>query len=90
MLNEIDIGEAESIILAKEKKADLLLIDEQIGRRVAEREGIKIIGLLGVLIIAKDYKYIDSIKKILALLEEKAGFWISPGLKKFILKTARE
>ena len=77
LLNEIDIGEAESIVLAKEKKADLLLIDDHFGRIVAEREGVKIIGLLGVLLIAKNERYIDSIKKIILLLEEKAGFWIS-------------
>ncbi|RLA67067.1 MAG: DUF3368 domain-containing protein [Epsilonproteobacteria bacterium] len=45
--NVLDLGESEAIALALELKLPLV-IDEKKGRKIALREGIKIIGLLGV------------------------------------------
>src|ERR1035437_8353857 len=53
LLAELDLDEAEAIVLAKERHADALLMDEIEGRRVALREGVPFIGLLGVLVQAK-------------------------------------
>lgn len=48
----LDLGESEAIYLSDNGKADLLLMDEALGREVAKRMGIKIMGTIGILTIA--------------------------------------
>jgi predicted nucleic acid-binding protein len=43
-------GEAEAIALASELKADWTLLDERDGRRVAKSLGLKVTGILGILL----------------------------------------
>ena len=61
---ELDSGESESIALSLELQADFLIIDEIKGRQKAESMGIKIVGLLGTLLKAKDLGLIFLIKKV--------------------------
>ncbi len=87
---ELDKGEAEAIALAIELKADILLLDERLGRKVASRFGLNYIGLLGILIEAKCKGFIPLVKPILDELVEKAGFWVSNKLYSSVLKSAGE
>lgn len=51
-LSHLDRGEQEAITLALEIQADTILIDETKGRKAAKLHGLKIIGILGVLLDA--------------------------------------
>ena len=50
----LDLGESEAIILAQELNADVLLMDENKGRKVAQQLNIPLSGALGVLIDSFD------------------------------------
>ncbi|MEO6037934.1 MAG: DUF3368 domain-containing protein [Saprospiraceae bacterium] len=88
--DELDPGEAEAIALAKEISADLLIIDEKAGRSAARREGLEIIGILGILLEAKHRGLIDLIKPILEDLIQIARFRISPALFAELVQVASE
>jgi len=70
LLEELDLGESESIALAIEEKAEYLIIDEYKGRMIAELYGVKIVGILGVLIQAKQFGIIASVKPNIEKLKE--------------------
>jgi hypothetical protein len=86
----IDLGEAEAIILALELKADLLLMDERRGRAVAMRYGLQVTGLLGVLLQAKGNRLIPAVKPLMERLIEQADFRVSNQLYATILEFAGE
>jgi uncharacterized protein len=87
---EFDPGEAAAITLMLEGKGDLLLMDEKRGRRVAARERLAVVGVIGVLLEAKQSGLITSLSAIFADLERIAGFRISPRLKQRVLTAAGE
>ena len=87
---ELDIGEAQAIALALELNAGWLLIDEREGRAMARQLGLKLTGVLGILLRAKVNKQIKAIKPEIEALRKKAGFFISPALEGTILKQAGE
>lgn len=86
---DLDLGESSAIILAEELKAEQLLIDEKAGRKIAISRGLPIIGLVGVIILAKEQKLIDNVQDILDDLISK-GTRISPKLYNYALITAGE
>jgi hypothetical protein len=90
LLLELDRGEAEALALAAELKADLLLIDESKGRAIAARLGFVHIGLLGILVQAKQRGIIDAVKPLLDDLIAKAGFWIGAELYQRVLQAVSE
>lgn len=86
----VDAGEAEAIELARELHADRLLIDERKGRRLAAEEGVPVIGLLGVVLLAKRRQVIPSARALLQRLENEAGMYLSEDIKNVALKAVGE
>lgn len=87
---ELDAGEAEAIVLALEAEADLLLMDERVGRETAQHLGICYIGLIGVLIEAKHKGLIGDVEPHLSTLRDVAGFYIRDSLYTRVLQDENE
>lgn len=90
LLLDLDAGEAEAIALSTEMKAGLLLLDERRGRNIAQRFGLKFIGLMGMLIEAKRKGHVPAVKPILDDLIATAGFWADNRLYARVLQEAGE
>jgi predicted nucleic acid-binding protein len=58
-LIDLDLGEAEAIALARQLSADLLLMDDQAGRRAALQAGLRVTGTLAVLDDASSQGMLD-------------------------------
>jgi uncharacterized protein len=89
-LSQLGRGEAEAITLAKEANADLLLTDDLKARRVASGLGVKVIGVLGLLIRAKQRGHIASLREAIGTLETRGGLYLSDAVKAEALRLAGE
>lgn len=77
---DLDRGEAGSIALALELEADLVLLDEREGRHAAQRMGLRVVGVVGVLLEAKASSAVSAIRPLLDGLCQAAGFYLSESL----------
>jgi predicted nucleic acid-binding protein len=83
-------GEAESIALALELSADLILLDEEEGRHAAQRLGLRVMGVVGILLEAKASGAIDRLRPHLDALRQDGGFYLSEPLYQSALTLAGE
>ena len=83
-------GEIAALSLAVEVRADAVLMDETAGRHAAVSLGLRPVGLLGLLLEAKQRSLIPALAPLLDRLEKEAQFWISAPLRASVLTDAGE
>ena len=89
LLSDLDRGEAEVIALAQELGADLLIIDERLARRHAQRLGLTLTGTLGILLKAKERSLVTSVAPLIDQLLD-GGIFLSDALIDEALRLAGE
>lgn len=86
----IGLGEAEAIILAREISTDaIVVLDDATARRIAEQEGCRVVGLLGLLVIAKQRGLLAAVRPLLDTMRS-SGFFVSDELYSIILRQVAE
>jgi uncharacterized protein len=90
LLRQAGKGEAEAVALAVELKANVLLIDDKKGRRLAQAEGISCLGLPALVLAAKQKRLIISVAQFLNLLEQQGNYCLSTHAKTEILRQSNE
>jgi len=91
LMTVLDTGEASVMQLAREIKADYVLIDERKGRKIArDIFALKVIGTARILVEAKKKVILNSsVGESLARMKE-SGYWIHNDIVKLALKEAGE
>jgi len=87
---DLDRGEAEVIALAEERQADLVIIDETLGRKHAQRLGLTVTGSMGILVKAKQVGLIPRVKPFLKMWRATGRRWISESLQEQVLQMVGE
>ena len=88
LLDQLDLGESQAIVLAHENSANLLM-DERRGRRRALQSGLTVVGTLGILVEARQQKLIGPLRPMLDLLR-KLPFHMSDALYSNVLHRVGE
>ena len=86
-LARLDRGERQAIELARLAHADLLLMDERLGVRIARRQGLSVTGTLGVLLQAAWRGLIDVDKALAGL--QNTDFRCSPRVFEEVRRRAK-
>ena len=89
LLDELDLGEAETIVLARGLGADWVLMDEKKGRRKLTQLNQPKIGTVGLLLKAKQLGLLSELRPLLEQLRTQ-GFSISDTVVAAVLQQASE
>jgi predicted nucleic acid-binding protein len=76
---ELQAGEAEAIAPAEEVNAELL-VDERAGRLIALQRGLRVTGVVGILVESRSRGLIDGVVPLLERLRSELGFYLSDDL----------
>lgn len=87
--DELGRGESETIVLAREMRADWVLVDERLARRKLDSLNIQVLGTLGILLKAKEVGFLDEITPEVDKLRTR-GFRLSRKIYVDVLQMAGE
>jgi len=89
LLASLGPGEAEVLALAHEEDVDLLLLDDLKARKSAGMAGLRLAGLLGFLLTAKNLGLVSQIAPLVQQLRENA-FRVGEKVIRDVLEKAGE
>lgn len=89
LVTDLGPGEAEVLALGLERRAAVLVLDDALARRVAQRLGLHHTGTLGLLLDAKRAGYLALIAPLLDQLQD-LGFRVARDTRSLILALAGE
>ena len=89
LVTDLGAGEAQVLALALEEPGSLTIVDDNFARKVAGARGIRVTGTAGILLKAKEKKYISAVTPLLDNLRVM-NFRLSDTVIASILKLARE
>lgn len=87
---DLGFGESQAIVLAIERAAVCVLMDEAEGRQRAAALGVAVVGTVGVLLRAKHDGVIPHLAPVLRVLVERHGFRLHPSVVARVLSAAGE
>ena len=88
-VTDLGEGEAEVMALGIENPGSLLILNDALGRQIAQLHNSTYTGTLGVLIRAKQLGYVEHVNLLITSLQAK-GMWLTPSIIENVLKIAKE
>lgn len=86
--DEVDFGEGEAILLARQVQSEYILMDDRAGRAAARTLNLQVVGTIGILQRAAESGLLDFSAAIDRL--QTTNFRFSPQLLRIISKNRRE
>ena len=86
----LDPGETAALALALERGIADVLIDESSGRAAALALGLRVSGLIGVLIEGKRRNLVPALRPLLDRLVTGARFWLADRLRERVVRSVGE
>ncbi|NKQ35501.1 MAG: DUF3368 domain-containing protein [Chloroflexi bacterium] len=89
LAGDLGKGELETMALALEHRESIVVLDDGLARRTAQKAGLNVWGTLRVLLEARKYGRLPQMAEIIDALRE-SGMWISDDIRRRILTLAHK
>ncbi|MGZ8219183.1 DUF3368 domain-containing protein [Methylomagnum sp.] len=89
LITDLGAGESAVLALALESRDAVVILDDGLARRHAQRLGLRLTGTLGLLLDAKKAGYIDAVSPLLDGLQS-LRFRLDPKTREAVLRRAGE